>query len=77
MPTLVASVMLCVALTSSAQAYVDPNTVGPIYQFLFPLLVAIASGFAMFKRAVKRMWHRLVGNRIAEIPKEADSTEAE
>jgi hypothetical protein len=42
-----------------AQAYVDPNSVGSLYQLLFPLLVAIASGFGSLKRIAGRIWSRL------------------
>ncbi len=30
-----------------AYAYVDPNSVGPLYQFLFPMIVAITSAIAV------------------------------
>ena len=59
----------------SAQAYVDPNTVGPLYQFLFPLLVAIASTFAALRRQIGRLWNRLTGRRArsqSEEPAESD-----
>lgn len=44
----------------SAQAYIDPNAAGPLYQFLFPMLVAIASAIAAARRVLKRVWGRLV-----------------
>lgn len=44
----------------SAQAYIDPNSAGPLYQFLFPMLVAIASAIAAARRVLKRVWGRLV-----------------
>jgi hypothetical protein len=50
-------------LIRSADAYVDPNSAGPLYQFLFPLFVAIASLFAVVRRAVVRFWKRLTGRR--------------
>lgn len=46
----------------SAQAYIDPNSAGPLYQFLFPMLVAIASAIAAARRVLKRLWGRLVSN---------------
>ena len=43
----------------AAHAYIDPNAAGPLYQLLFPLLVAFASGLAAFRRAIARAWQRL------------------
>ncbi len=43
----------------AAHAYIDPNAAGPLYQLLFPLLVALASGLAAFRRAIARAWQRL------------------
>jgi hypothetical protein len=42
-----------------AVAYVDPNSVGPLYQFLFPAVVAVTSVIAGFRRALVRFWNRL------------------
>jgi Mg2+/Co2+ transporter CorB len=75
--TVFLSIVVFATLTPTAQAYVDPNSVGPIYQFLFPLLVAIASLFGAFKRALKRMWNRLLGVREAEPAAEAHGTEVD
>ena len=44
----------------SAHAYIDPNTAGPIYQFLFPFLIAVASALTALRRYIARLWHRLV-----------------
>jgi len=44
----------------SAQAYIDPNSAGPLYQFLFPMLVAVASAFAVSRRVLKKLWRRVV-----------------
>ena len=45
----------------SAHAYIDPNTAGPLYQFLFPLLVAAASALTALRRYIARLWNRLAG----------------
>jgi len=71
--------VLCTALLfalplSSAYAYVDPNSVGTLYQILFPLLVAIGSAIAMLRRAIAGAWHRLIGAlRSALYGQRADS----
>lgn len=44
----------------SAQAYIDPNAAGPLYQFLFPMLVALAAAVAAARRMLKRLWNRVV-----------------
>jgi amino acid transporter len=61
----VIAMLIAITPLRSAQAYVDPNSVGPLYQFLFPVLVAVASGFAVLKRTILRAWNRLLG-RVAE-----------
>ena len=45
---------------SPAHAYVDPNSVGSLYQILFPVLLAIGSAIAMLRRAIAGAWHRLI-----------------
>jgi len=66
----VLAALIAVAPFRSAHSYVDPNSVGPLYQFLFPLLIAIASGFAVLKRAVLRLWNRLAGGVAADLREE-------
>ena len=53
-------------------AYIDPSAAGPIYQILLPLLVAIASGLAAFRRSLKRAWRRVL-NALASIGRGADA----
>src|SRR5579864_6245261 len=43
-----------------AHAYIDPNAAGPLYQMLFPLLVAVGSVIAMMRRYIKALWGRAV-----------------
>jgi len=53
-------------------AYIDPSAAGPVYQILLPLLVAIASGLAAFRRSLKRLWRRLL-NGVAGLARGADT----
>jgi hypothetical protein len=38
-----------------AYAYLDPNSAGALYQFLFPVLIAIGSAFAFLRRSIVRV----------------------
>jgi hypothetical protein len=49
----VTAVLACMPL-KAAYAYIDPNSAGAIYQFLFPLLIAIGSAFAFLRRTIVR-----------------------
>lgn len=49
----VVAVLACLPL-SPAYAYIDPNSAGALYQFLFPLLIAIGSAFAFLRRTIVR-----------------------
>jgi hypothetical protein len=57
---LVLIALAAIAPIQSAYAYVDPNSAGPLYQLLFPLLVALASAFAALRRYIAQLWNRLV-----------------
>jgi hypothetical protein len=70
-------VVLAIAPNEDAHAYVDPNSVGPLYQFLFPAVVAVTSVIAGFRRALVRFWNRLRGTRTAAVPAESTSTDGE
>lgn len=48
-----------------AYAYIDPNSAGALYQFLFPLLVAIGSAFAFLRRTIVRACTKLAHVVIA------------
>jgi hypothetical protein len=37
-----------------AYAYLDPNSAGALYQFLFPVLIAVGSAFAFLRRTIVR-----------------------
>jgi len=54
-------VLLAAVPLRAAYAYVDPATVGPLYQVLFPLLLAVTSTLAAFRRAIVRTCRRLAG----------------
>jgi hypothetical protein len=49
----VVALLACMPLRS-AYAYIDPNSAGALYQFLFPLLIAIGSAFAFLRRTIVR-----------------------
>jgi hypothetical protein len=57
----------------NAHAYIDPNSAGPIYQMLFPLFIAIATGLAAFRRALGRMWQRVASVVLARRSERAPS----
>lgn len=78
--TLVLSALIAVIPKRVARAYVDPNSAGPLYQMLFPMLVAIASAIAAGRRILRRLWDRFVTRikgRPAESPVERTSSNAE
>jgi hypothetical protein len=54
----VVAVLTCMPL-QAAYAYIDPNSAGALYQFLFPLLIAIGSAFAFLRRTIVRACTRL------------------
>jgi hypothetical protein len=56
---LLATVVLATAPLQPAHAYIDPNSAGPLYQLLFPLLIAIGSVIAMLRRVIARAWNRV------------------
>ena len=60
-----------------AWGYVDPNSVGPLYQFLFPAIVAVTSVIAGFRRALTRFWNRLRGTRAADVRTEPAATDGD
>jgi hypothetical protein len=39
-----------------AQAYVDPNAAGLLYQIFFPLVIAVTVAWRWIKDAVSRLW---------------------
>ncbi|MGH8199090.1 MAG: hypothetical protein ACREVO_01775 [Steroidobacteraceae bacterium] len=49
----VVALLTCMPLRA-AYAYIDPNSAGALYQFLFPLLIAIGSAFAFLRRTIVR-----------------------
>jgi hypothetical protein len=55
----------------TAHAYVDPNAAGPLFQFLFPAIIAITSAIAGFRRQIARLWSRLMMQRSSgDVPPE-------
>jgi hypothetical protein len=60
----VGALLACVPL-QPAYAYIDPNSAGAIYQFLFPLLIAIGSAFAFLRRTIVRACTKLAHAVVA------------
>ena len=52
--------VLVIGAPRPAHAYIDPNTVGPLYQLLLPMLIAIGSGIAMVRRYIRHFWERSI-----------------
>jgi len=50
-----------------AHAYIDPNSAGPLYQFLFPLLIAIGSALAVLRRTIASAWNRLINAIVSAV----------
>jgi hypothetical protein len=60
------ALLTCVPL-KPAYAYIDPNSAGALYQFLFPLLIAIGSAFAFLRRVIMRTCTRLASAVVAVV----------
>jgi hypothetical protein len=56
----------------ASHAYIDPSSAGPIYQILLPLLIAIGSGLAAFRRSLKRVWRRVLGALASLLARSTD-----
>lgn len=63
---LLATLVACVPL-QSAFAYIDPNSAGSLYQFLFPLLIAIGGAFAALRRIIMQAVSRLASAVVAVV----------
>ncbi len=62
----VVAVLACLPL-QAAYAYIDPNSAGALYQFLFPLIIAIGSVFAFLRRTIARACTRLAGVVVSAV----------
>lgn len=58
---LIAVFMLMAFFANDANAYIDPNTGGLLYQILLPLIVAVTAGWRHLRLVVTRLLHRLTG----------------
>jgi flagellar motor component MotA len=61
----VVAVLACMPL-KAAYAYIDPNSAGALYQFLFPLIIAIGSAFAFLRRTIVRACTR-IANAVVSV----------
>jgi len=52
-------VLMLSFLPAEAHAYIDPNTGGYVFQWLFPIFSAIAAFFMFFRTAAKNMFNRI------------------
>ncbi|HEV2268289.1 MAG TPA: hypothetical protein VGR92_02425 [Steroidobacteraceae bacterium] len=60
----VVAVLTCIPFRP-AYAYIDPNSAGALYQFLFPLLIAIGSAFAFLRRTIVRACTKVAHAMVA------------
>jgi hypothetical protein len=78
-PVSVAGILLVAALALApwreAHAYIDPNSAGPLYQFLFPFLIAAASALAALRRYIARLFSRLVHAVVTAVRGERPPTQ--
>ncbi len=64
---LLCTTLLAFAPLKAAHAYIDPNSAGPLYQFLFPLFIAIGSAIAVLRRVIARAWNRVTSAVISAV----------
>lgn len=62
----VVALLACMPLRS-AYAYIDPNSAGALYQFLFPVLIAIGSAFAFLRRTIVRACSKVARAVVAMV----------
>jgi len=53
-----AVIIFFLVIPITAHAYVDPNVGGWLYQLLFPMLIAIAGGWAILRQRVNAFFGR-------------------
>ena len=47
-------------LEKNAQAYIDPNSAGLLYQIFFPIIVAVTLAWRWVKESLKALWSKLL-----------------
>lgn len=65
--------VLLALCAGDAQAYIDPNAGGLLYQILFPVIVAIGAAWAGLRHKFAYWWSRLRGTRAQRDEAESDS----
>ncbi len=64
-PALLFVTALLLAFPGSAQAYIDPNAGGLLFQLLAPLFAAVVGGWLFLRRWIaahaRRLWRRITG----------------
>ena len=66
MSRLVASCLVFVLIDFyplNSYAYIDPNAGGFIFQWLFPLLIAVAGAWKIFRQRINALFSRLFRRR--------------
>ncbi|HUN74737.1 MAG TPA: hypothetical protein VMU40_09505 [Steroidobacteraceae bacterium] len=63
----VGSALIAAVAVQPAEAYIDPNSAGPLYQLLFPLLIAVGSAIAALRRYIARAWVRVTTVVVAVV----------
>ena len=57
--------LLCLS-APNANAYIDPNAGGLLYQILLPLIVAVTAGWRYVKMTARNLIHRLTSKPAAK-----------
>lgn len=56
---LIIGCLLAFGLAREANAYIDPNSAGLLYQIFFPLIVAVTLAWRWVKETVKMLWYKV------------------
>lgn len=62
------------SVTCSAQAYVDPNSAGFLFQLILPIVAAVVGWWTLFKGKVKSLFGRLRRKNPPAPPGTAEAT---
>jgi hypothetical protein len=53
---LLKSVLVAAFTSGEAQAYIDPNSAGLLYQIFFPVILAVTLAWRWIKEMFKQLW---------------------
>lgn len=54
------TLLFAVAVASPANAYIDPNIGGQLYQALYPILAVLLGILAFARQWIAALWHRTI-----------------